>query len=238
MSEMNPRMSCPPQSRGRGTMSRQELIELLPRHKDFSSIMIDRLNQIPDEILANRASEWAAKFYRMARAVYREYDKGRAFTRTQVNIHGVLSGIITVHHQTEDMILYFFHKRFPKYVIVLYNSVKHKTFICTETNKCTEINAPFEQIVIQLSQSRPLMTDDPLISSLISSEKKSPESVKSAVKEVKELFTAFYESQDIPERKNRAYFNRVVPQKWQKTANMAMEKGYLNRKMDRFLKKH
>ena len=46
--------------------------------------MIDKLNQIPDEILANRASEWAAKFYRMARFVYREYDKSRAFTRTQV----------------------------------------------------------------------------------------------------------------------------------------------------------
>ena len=148
-----------------------------------------------------------------------------------------LFGIITAHHRIEDMLLQFFHKRFPKYVIVLYSSVKCKAFICTETNECTEVNAPLEQIVTKLSNNCPLMTEDPLISSLISSEQNHTEIDKNTVNEVKELFTAFYESQNIPERKNLPYYNRMIPQKWQNTANLAMEKGYRNRKMDRFLKK-
>lgn len=211
--------------RGQGYVSRTQMLEMLPRHEKFSPILLDQLAKIPDEILENRASEWAAKLYRMSRQVGREYDKCRAFTRTHLNPHGILWSIINIDHKVEDLVLQYFHKRFPKYIIALYNQKSKLTHICYESGMMDIKTIYIQDIIANLETNRPLCE-------IIPGETFDCEQLS---KENKELYRVFYQSQYIAERDNPRYFQQMMPKKWREAPGLEMERGFLNNTLDKFV---
>jgi probable DNA metabolism protein len=211
--------------RGQGYISRQYMMEMLPRHAKFNPIWLEQLVKIPEEILQNRASEWAAKLYRLSRQVGKEFNRTRSFTRTHLNAHGILWGIINIEHKVEDMVLDFFHQRFPRYIVILYNQNTKISHICNEKGNIEEKSTPIQNLIAQLEKERPVFEIIP--GEKINGEKLSQEN--------QELYRVFYESQYIADRKNPRYFQQMMPKKWQAAPGMEMEKRFLNTSLTKYI---
>ena len=106
--------------RARG-YSRDELISVLPKHKNFSPVLIKHIKRLPEVILRNSGNSLAKKINRMMREVFTEVYQAKQFTRTEINNQGVLYGVVLLKHRVIDMVLKYFHERWPNCIICLYN---------------------------------------------------------------------------------------------------------------------
>ncbi len=112
----------------RRNFNKKTLYELLPRHAKFTPDLLLKLQQIPISILENRACPLAIKVYKMAREVSKDCERAKQFTRTQINDHGLLYGTVMLKHHTCDLVLNFFHNRYPLFTVALYNHLKKETY--------------------------------------------------------------------------------------------------------------
>jgi hypothetical protein len=218
-------------ARGLGFMNRAKLMELLPRHEKCTPQLIQDVIETSDVLLENRGSAVATKAYRMARQVGNEFHRARSFTRTQVNERGVLYGKMTVKHRIEDLVLKFFHSRFPEYIIILYNVITKQSHIITEKRKISVETLSLEESVAKWSKDRPIIAK---IADLNQKTEQIEELSQAEANEKQILFEEFYLSQYAPERKNKKYFDRMMPKYWRRTAGMEMENGFGNTKLEQF----
>lgn len=201
--------------------SRKELIINLPRHSKFSPNLIKQIEKLPEIFLRNSGSPMAKKLIRMMREVNTEAYRAKQFTRTEINNRGVLYGVVLLKHQVMDLILKYFHERWPQCVICLYNEQSRKTGIINENGKIWELELPLKNVVEKISNTRPLI---PYFDDIQFSGEK--------------IFETLYKSQSIAERENPHYFKSMIPNYCYKLPGMrnGIEKRYSprNKKLDYF----
>jgi len=204
--------------------SHEDFINNLPRHCKFSPILIQRIKSIPEAILRNLGNPFARKVNKMMREVFTEAYRARQFTRTEINNRGVLYGVVLLKHHVVDIILKYFHKRWPQCIICLYNEHTCCTGIINEKGTIREVEIPLNDVVKKISKNRPLIPyfDDIQFSG-------------------EEIFETLYQSQNIIERENPRYFKSMIPDKCYELPGMrnGVEKRYRSRdrKLDDFFNK-
>jgi hypothetical protein len=202
--------------------SQKELINQLPRHEKCTPHIIKQIKSIPDVVLRNLGTPIAKKAIKMIREVYREAYRAKQFTRTNINDHGVLYGVVLLKHKVIDLVLDYFHERWPNCIVCLYNEHTQKTGIITEKGQIYDIKLPLEKVVEKISDKRPKMPyfEDIQLSG-------------------KEIFETFYKTQNINERENSDYFKSMIPEKCFKLPGMrdGIEKRFSdkNKRLDEFL---
>ena len=201
--------------------SREELKTNLTRHANFSPIFYQQIDKLPEVVLRNSGSPLAKKFNRMMREVFTEAYRAKQFTRTEINNRGVLFGLVLLKHEVMDLVLKYFHERWPNCIICLYNENSHKTAIINEKGNIYEFCSPLKNIVELISKNRPII---PYFEDIQFSGKK--------------IFETLYDSQFILERENQAYFKRMIPKSCSKLPGMrnSIEKCFRNKKINEYLK--
>ncbi len=197
--------------------SHEEIINNLPRHCKFSPNLIQQIKKIPEVILRNSGTLIAKKINQMMREVTTEAYRAKQFTRTEINNRGVLFGVVLLKHQVIDLVLNYFHERWPECIICLYNEHSGKTGIINEKGRIQESDAPLKSVVERMSKNRPIIPyfDDIQFSG-------------------GEIFETLYKSQYIPERENENYFKHMIPDKCFELPGMrsGVEKGFRNKKIN------
>jgi hypothetical protein len=200
--------------------SYNELIQNLPRHCKFSPILIKQIKEIPEVVLRNLGTPFARKINLMMREVSTESYRARQFTRTQINNRGVLYGVVLLKHHVIDIILEYFHERWPQCIICLYNEYNHKTTIIDEKGKIEAFDSPLKNVVEKVSKNRDVI---PYFNDIQFSGER--------------IFETLYNSQFISERENQSYFKRMVPDKCFELPGMrsGVEKRFRNKKINDYL---
>ena len=199
--------------------SKEELLTNLPRHNNFSPILIKQINSIPEVIFRNSGTPIAKKINRMMREVSTEAYRAKQFTRTEINNRGVLFGIVMLKHRVVDRVLEYFHERWPQCIICLYNEYTKKTILIDERGKIQEIVLPLKEVVEKVSENRPMI---PYFEDIQFSGK--------------EIFKTLYKSQFISERENHPYFKKMIPDKCFNLPGMrkGIERRFRYKKLDDF----
>lgn len=210
--------------RARG-YSREELIKNLKRHALFTQSIISQIKKTPNFVLRNLGTQEARKLNRMMREVFNEAYRTKQFTRTEINNRGVLYGVVYLKHHVIDLVLQYFHERWPECVICLHNDHNKKTSIIDESGNIHQTNSSLKNVVEKVSKNRPMIPyfDDIQFSG-------------------KEIFETLYKSQYIPERDNQPFFQKMIPKQCFELPGMrnGIEKEfrYHQRKLDYFLRKN
>ncbi|MFW9895014.1 MAG: DUF4130 domain-containing protein [Candidatus Thorarchaeota archaeon] len=200
--------------------SHEELIQDLPRHCNFYPALIQQIKQIPEVVLRNSGTSFAKKINRMMREVSKETYRAIQFTRTEINNRGVLFGIVNLKHKVMDRVLNYFHKRWPRCIVCLYNEYSYITSTINEGGNIRDIKSPLKKVVENISKNRPLIPyfDDLQFSS-------------------EEIFETLYKSQFIAERENQPFFKRMIPDKCFELPGMrgGVEKRFRNKGINDFI---
>lgn len=200
--------------------SHEELIHNLPRHYNYTPNLIQQIKRIPEVILRNSGTLIAKRVNRMMREVTTEAYRSKQFTRTEINNRGVLFGVVLLKHRVMDLVLKYFHERWPECIICLYNEHSGKTGIINERGMIQEIDSTLKNVVEGVSKNRPVIPyfDDIQFSG-------------------GEIFETLYKSQFISERENQNYFKRMIPDKCFELPGMrgGVEKRFRNKKINDYL---
>jgi len=200
--------------------SYEELINNLPRHCKFSPILIQQIKCIPEVVLRNSGNPIAKKINRMMREISTEAYRAKQFTRTEINNRGVLFGVVLLKHRVMDLVLNYFHERWPECIICLYNEHTGKTGVINEKGKIQEINSSLKNVIEKVGKNRPII---PYFNDIQFSGG--------------EIFETLYKSQFISERENQPYFKRMIPNKCFELPAMrgGVEKRFRNKKINDYL---
>jgi len=194
--------------------TKKELINNLQRHSHFNPNLLKEIEKLPEVILRNSGSFIAKKIIRMMREVFTEAYRAKQFTRTEINNRGVLFGVVSLKHRVMDLVLKYFHERWPSCVIVMYNEHTRKTHLMNEKGVMQVIKTSLQNIVDRISIKHPIM---PYYNDIQFSGKK--------------IFETLYKSQNITERENPNYFKKMIPKTCFKLPGMrdGIEKRYNSR---------
>lgn len=203
--------------------SKKELLHYLPRHNKFTPNLIREIKKLPDVVLRNLGTPLARKIIKMVKEISTEAYRAKQFTRTEVNNRAVLYGVVLLKHRVMDIVLKYFHERWPQCVICLYNEHTQKTGIINERGTLHEAALSLEEVVEKISAKRPFIPyfEDIQLSG-------------------EEIFETLYISQNIKERENPRYFKSMIPDYCYKLPGMrnGVEKRFnsKDKKIDDFLK--
>ena len=207
--------------RGKG-YSRDELIKNIRRHENFTPDLINHIKKLPDVVLRNLGTQMAKKLIKMVREIFRESYRAKQFTRTNINDRGILYGVVLLRHRVMDLVLNYFHERWPKCIICLYNEHTQKTGIMDQRGKIREVKMPLQDVVDKINKHRPVM---PYFEDIQFTGK--------------EIFETLYETQNITERNNKRYYKQMIPDKCFELPGLknGIEKRFddRNKKLDDFL---
>ncbi|MBN1801994.1 MAG: DUF4130 domain-containing protein [Candidatus Lokiarchaeota archaeon] len=180
--------------RARG-FSKNEIENYLPRHANFSPYLLWQLGRLSEAELRYSGSILAKKVIKMMREISKEAYRAKQFTRTEINDHGVLFGVVSIKHKVMDNVLHYFHERWPQGVVCLFNNLSQKTFMISEKGNIMEYDLPLDEVVSRISKNR---SKSPYFSDIQFSNK--------------EIFETLYKSQHISERENARYFKNMIPE--------------------------
>jgi len=201
--------------------SKEELINNLSRHANFTPNLIKQVKDLPEVMLRNSGTPTAKKIVRMMRDISGEAYRAIQFTRTEINDRGVLYGVVLLKHQVIDKVLNYFHDRWPQCVICLYNEHTFITSIINEKGLIHEVKSPLKKVVDLISSERPSM---PYFEDIQFSGE--------------EIFETLYNTQNIKERNNPRYFKSMIPEYCYKLPGLkkGVERRFTpqNKKLDEF----
>jgi len=200
--------------------SHEELKRNLYRHSKYSPEIERQVIRVPEAILRNSGTQMAKKINRMMREVSTEAYRAKQFTRTEINNRGVLFGVVSLKHKVIDLVLIYFHERWPQCIICLYNEQTRETWIIDEKGAIREYNQSLKKIVEEVSINRQIV---PYFEDIQFSGK--------------EIFETLYKSQFITERENKQYFKKMIPDHCYELPGMknGVEKHFRNKKLNEFL---
>jgi hypothetical protein len=176
--------------------SREELIKNLPRHCKSTPILIQQVRKIPEVVLRNSGTLIAKKINKMMREVNTEAYRANQFTRTEINNRGVLFGVVLLKHKVIDLVLKYFHNRFPNAIICLYNEHTRNTSTINEKGRIRSYKSSLDEVVRRVSKNRPIA---PYFEDIQFTGE--------------EIFEVLYNSQNIVTRENPRYFKSMIPDK-------------------------
>jgi len=200
--------------------SHEELIKNLPRHCKSTPVLIQQIRKIPEVVLRNSGTLLAKKINKMMREVYTEAYRANQFTRTEINNRGVLFGVVLLKHKVIDLVLKYFHERFPESIICLYNEHTKETTTMDEEGNTFVFQYSLNKVVEKVSENRPIV---PFFEDInLTGE---------------QIFETLYKSQFIPERENKDFFKKMIPDKCFGLPGMkgGVEKRFRNKEISDFL---
>lgn len=202
--------------------SKQEIIQTLPRHSQFNPQILQKIKEAPEVVFRNLGTLFARKIIKMMREIFREAYRAKQFTRTEINDRGVLYGVVLLKHRVIDLVLNYFHARWPQCIICLYNEHTHHTWMINEKGEVNRFKLDLEEVVGKISVKR---DSKPYFEDIQFSGEK--------------IFETLYKSQNIDERVNSRYFQGMIPKNCYELPGMrnGIEKHFnpKNRKLDEFL---
>ena len=200
--------------------SHEELLKNLHRHSSYSPVIKRQIKTISEAILRNSGTLMAKKINRMMREVFTEAYRAKQFTRTEINNRGVLFGVVSLKHNVIDLVLIYFHERWPQCVICLYNEQTRETWIIDEKGAIREFQLPLKKVVENISKNRRIV---PYFEDIQFSGE--------------EIFETLYKSQFITERENKQYYKKMIPDQCFELPGMrnGVEKHFRNKKLNEFL---
>jgi len=200
--------------------SHEELLKNLHRHSLYSPMIKRQITAVPEAILRNSGTQMAKKINRMMREVFTEAYRAKQFTRTEINDRGVLFGVVLLKHKVIDLVLLYFHERWPQCVICLYNEQTRETWIIDEKGAIREFQQPLKKVVEIVSRDRQIV---PYFEDIQFSGE--------------EIFETLYQSQFIAERENKQYYKKMIPDNCFELPGMrnGVEKHFRNKKLNEFL---
>ena len=202
--------------------TKRELLEELPRHTEYNLKLQAQIRRTPEAYFLNSGNQFARKILKMVREIFLDSYRAIQFTRTLMNEHGILSGVVALKHDTEDKVLEYFHERWPQCIICLYNERTKLTHIINEEGQISTHASNLKTVVLDLSAIRPRQ---PYFEDITETNE--------------DMFKALYESQFIRERANRRYFKQMIPDQCMELPGMrgGVEHRFRNHSLDRFMKK-
>src|SRR3989339_1172455 len=109
--------------KGRDLFKRRVMMALLHKNKDRLKVIDAAIEQAKEKGLSYvlcKVSSEAKKFLDYARQVSFEYHKAVSFIRLKpIDQHQVLMGEFAIRHQTTELIMQHFMRRFPTYAIMI-----------------------------------------------------------------------------------------------------------------------
>jgi hypothetical protein len=138
----------------------------------------------------------AKKINKMMREVNTEAYRANQFTRTEINNRGVLFGVVLLKHKVIDLVLKYFHNRFPNAIICLYNEYTRNTSTINEKGGIRSYKSSLNEVVREVSKNRPIV---PYFEDIQFTGE--------------EIFEVLYNSQNIVTRENPRYFKSMIPDK-------------------------
>ncbi|MHA2035316.1 MAG: DUF4130 domain-containing protein [Promethearchaeota archaeon] len=165
--------------------------------------------------MRNSGTLIAKKIKKMMGEVYGEAYRANQFTRTEINNRGVLFGVVLLKHKVIDLVLKYFHNRFPNAIICLYNEHTCNTSTIDEKGRIRSYKSSLNEIVREVSKNRlivPYFEDIQFTN--------------------EQLFEVLYSSQNIIERENPRYFRSMIPEKCYELPGMrnGIEKRYIEKR--------
>lgn len=199
-------------------MKKKDILDLLRRNQKCSKEFIEQVSKEDPSYLENITSDIAKKADKLARDVSREAYKVRAFTRLNLSRHGILFATIEPQYHVEDLVVKWFWKRFPQFVIALESKPKRGVFLFGPG--FTDViftKAPLKEVIEDLESRLPIK---PLLGE---------------VAEFSEtIWQLYYASQYVPSRKNLKLFLKFLPRKYQKWKGLVTEASFGTRRLDEF----
>lgn len=174
--------------------SRETIIKEISRHEKFTPLLIKQVKKIPDVVLKNLGTPLAKKIVKMMREIFKEAYRAKQFTRTEINNKGVLFGIVKLKHDVIDLLLKYFHERWPQCMVCLYNEVNHITSIMDEKGCMFQFKKSLEDVVARVSKTREIR---PYFEDIQFSGN--------------EIFETLYHATNVEERENPHFFKQMIP---------------------------
>jgi probable DNA metabolism protein len=142
---------------------KEEIFNLAKRHKDYNSIMHEKINQEEISIIKSCATKEARELYLMEKEIINELHRYKGFLRLNISPNGILYGSIDTKNNIIDLLLLHFHKRFPNAYILLEwkdncygidSFGEYEFFIMgiNESLKILEEKYPINELFLELSQ--------------------------------------------------------------------------------------
>ena len=189
------------------------LFDLARRHKYFDEKLWQVVRNQPICQVNSQATPESRALYNMSRTVFRNLCLNKGFTRLKLSKHGILYGKIEPEHNIDDMLCEHFMERFPLYYIILdskkgvyvgKNGIGIKVVL---NNNMVDVIKKFENM-LPLSDALSLSNEHDF---------------------TEEIYRVFYDTHLINQRKNKRYFNCMMPKKYRKQHNLSVEME-INRK--------
>ncbi|MBT3406861.1 DUF4130 domain-containing protein [Candidatus Woesearchaeota archaeon] len=171
-----------------------DLFDAAHRHKEYSQELLSSVMQQDYNLVKNNATPEAKKLFRMQSGVLKYFHLKRCFMRLEFSKHGILYCKTELEHKVVDMLLSFFHKRFPIFHIAI--QYKDKTYVINTKGQMQIVKANMNDTIKQLERKLPL---NDLLSDLDMEES---------------LWEDYYNSQYIKERRNVKLMNQMMPLKY------------------------
>ncbi len=199
---------------------KEHILELLPRHCNYSPHLKLRVKKTPEVVLQNIGSPFARKVDKMIKDLFKETERCKQFTRTKLNKRGILAGEISISHAIEDFVLQYFHERFPNFIICLFNTKKRETISIDEEGQMIKHRQNLKATIEYYCINRPVY---PYFEDI--------------TVDTNTLFEEFYGSQFIAARENRRYFKQMIPDNCMQLPGMkgGVENRFRNNSLDKFL---
>jgi len=138
---------------------KKDVIDSLSRHKDVSNAFLEKIKQIPKEILENVGSDIARKAVSMSWEVNGDLHEHKAFLRLSISPHGILYAKLNkMKHYNEIPLLNFFKKRFPTFIILFESN--RGVFATDQNLSILTANLSLEEALKECEEKLPI---DPLL---------------------------------------------------------------------------
>lgn len=170
------------------------MFELAKYHNRFDIKLYKHVMNQDPRLVKSIATPEARKLYRMHREVGRSIHLNKGFTRFDISPHGILFAKKDFEHDVVDIIMHFFHTRYPKFVITIES--KGKTYVIDPEGIISTFNQNLKKTVQLLEKKHPI---NPLLKELNYDET---------------LWKEYYDSQFIRERKNLKLMQKMMPLKY------------------------
>ena len=175
-----------------------------------------QIRKIPEVVLRNSGTLMAKKINKMMREVNTEAYRANQFTRTEINNRGVLFGVVLLKHKVIDLVLQYFHNRFPNAIICLYNEHTRNTSTIDEKGRIRSYKSSLNEVVREVSKNRPIV---PYFEDIQFTGE--------------EIFEVLYASQFVKQRESFRYFKSMIPDKCFELPGMkgGVEKRFRNKEI-------
>jgi len=166
------------------------------RHVGFDGEIIGELSRQEKTVVENKSSNESMKLHNWSRQVGCSIHRTEMFTRLNINEKGILFARIDPEHHVEDIVVDFFTERFPMFIVVLES--RRGCFVKKKGQQLTIVKNRMENVIRKLESD---LEGNDILCDLLDFDDKM-------------IWNVFYNSANIPARKNSRYFLHNVPKKF------------------------